>query len=182
MKLDKLKGVVASVAPGLATALGGPLAGAAVAAVSKAVLGKTNATEDELLAAVSGITPEQQAALHEAELEFKKEMGRQGIQLVELTHQNTADAREMQTVALQQGDSFAKRFVYYFAIGWSLFAMGYITAITFIAIPQESVRFADTVQGFILGTLIATIMNFFYGSSYSSRKKDETMAELSKMP
>jgi hypothetical protein len=89
-----------------------------------------------------------------------------------------ASAREMQGEALKQSDVFSKRFVYVFAIVWSLFAGAYIVAITFMDIPPENVRFADTILGFVLGTIIANIVNFFYGSSRSSQVKDILLSEM----
>ena len=79
----------------------------------------------------------------------------------------------MQNNALQQDDVFAKRFVYYFAIFWSVVAAAYIAFITFGNIPQASIWFADTILGFLLGTIVTTIIQFFYGSSFGSRLKDE---------
>lgn len=87
-------------------------------------------------------------------------------------------AREMQVAALQQEDIFAKRFVYYFASAWSLFSMAYIFGITFIGIPESSVRFSDTILGFLLGTLISQLISYFYGSSVRSARKDETIQNL----
>lgn len=89
-----------------------------------------------------------------------------------------ADARAMQIAALNQEDKVSKQFVYWFAWAWSFIAAAYIFAITFIPIPEASVRFADTVLGFLLGTIIASILNYFYGSSKSSNNKDATIATL----
>lgn len=99
---------------------------------------------------------------------------------IEQTYKDTADARDMQKVALQQTDLFSKRFVYYLAIFWSLFTAAYIGAITFAGIPPESVRFADTILGFLLGTIVATIINFFFGSSQSSKEKTQELTKLVK--
>ncbi len=49
------------------------------------------------------------------------------------------------------------------------FALIYIAAITWIPIPADNVRFADTCLGFLLGTVVSTIINFFFGSSMSRR-------------
>ena len=64
----------------------------------------------------------------------------------------------------------------WFAVGWSTFAASYLTAITFLEIPKENIRFADMFSGFLLGTDICAMIQFRYGSSVSSRKKDETIA------
>ena len=95
---------------------------------------------------------------------------------IEQANKNTADARAMQVAALNQDDKFSKRFVMYLAIFWSLTAVTYIFFITFGSIPENNVRFADTILGFLLGTVVATIINFFLGSSAGSKEKTDAMA------
>jgi ABC-type nitrate/sulfonate/bicarbonate transport system permease component len=63
-------------------------------------------------------------------------------------------------------------FKYAFAALWSVFSMGYITIITMTDIPEKNIRFADTVLGFLLGTIVSTIIGYFFGSSQSSKDKD----------
>jgi hypothetical protein len=101
--------------------------------------------------------------------------------MVEQANKNTADARAMQVAALNQDDKFAKRFVMYLATFWSVTAVTYIFFITFGTIQENNVRFADTILGFMLGTVVATILNFFLGSSAGSKEKTEALAaELKK--
>lgn len=92
------------------------------------------------------------------------------------SNKNTADARAMQVAALGQEDLFSKRFVYYLTAFWSAVTTAYIFMITFVNIPVDNVRFSDTVLGFLLGTVIATIMNYFLGSSNSSHEKTNILA------
>jgi hypothetical protein len=99
---------------------------------------------------------------------------------IKADNENTADARDMQKVALQQDDLFSKRFVYYFATGWSIAAVVYIALITFFNIPENNIRFADTILGFLLGTVIATMVNFFLGSSQSSKDKTKMLTDSTK--
>ena len=89
-----------------------------------------------------------------------------------------ANARAMQQAALSQDDLFSKRFLYWFAAAWSLFAMGYIVLITVAPIAETNLRFADTILGFLLGTIVAAIIQFFYGSSRSSQGKDSMVNNL----
>lgn len=89
-----------------------------------------------------------------------------------------ADARAMQGAALSQDDLFSKRFVYVFAGVWSVFAMVYILLITLMTIPESNQRFADTILGFLLGTVIAALIQFFFGSSRGSQGKDVTLSTL----
>ena len=85
--------------------------------------------------------------------------------------EDTKSARNMQIAALQQEDTFSKRFVYYLAIFWSVVGSTYLFMATFSEVVNP--KMADTVLGFLLGTIVATIINFFFGSSRGSQKKDE---------
>jgi hypothetical protein len=49
----------------------------------------------------------------------------------------------------------------------------YIGCITFADIPDDNVRFADTILGFVLGTMVASMFQFLLGSSLGSRNKDK---------
>jgi hypothetical protein len=99
---------------------------------------------------------------------------------IEQANLNTANARDLQKAALAQDDKFSKRFVYYLAAGWSFFAAVYISAITFITIPTSSIRFVDTVLGFTLGTIVASIINYFLGSSAGSVAKNDMLKDIKK--
>ena len=114
------------------------------------------------------MTPDQIQAVRDAAMKHEEFQ-------IEQDNKNTDSARGMQNTALNQGDNFSKRFVYYFASFWSLCAALYIGFITFGTIPETNIRFADTILGFILGTVIATILNFFFGSSSGSKAKTELM-------
>jgi hypothetical protein len=122
------------------------------------------------------LTEEQVAELkkfemsHELELKKlaladKQEDNRSSEAVQKIQTDEYANARNMQVENLKQDDKFSKRFIYYFAIFWSVFAVVYLTGITFIEIPKENVRFADTTVGFLLGTVVATLIGFFYGNS-----------------
>jgi short subunit fatty acids transporter len=104
----------------------------------------------------------------------------QELEEIKIDQANTSDARDMQKEALKQADVFSKRFVYYYSAIWSIVSMTYIFFITFGTIPVANVRFADTILGFLLGTVIATMFNYFLGSSKSSVDKSITIEELKK--
>lgn len=90
------------------------------------------------------------------------------------------NARALQVAALAQEDLFSKRFVYFFAIGWSLFAMAYFAAVTFITVPSGGQRVSDTILGVLIGSILGSIFQFFFGSSRQSQNKDDTIRNLSK--
>lgn len=95
--------------------------------------------------------------------------------MAEIDLKNTQDARDMQEKAMENADPVVRRFVYLFAAFWSVFAVSYIILITVADIPEKNIRFVDTVLGFILGTVVATILNFFFGSSQSSKDKTKEL-------
>ena len=119
---------------------------------------------------------------HEEELlKIKQEDNKLFLEIAKEEFKDIANARHLQEIALLQADVFAKRFIYYLAMFWSVFAALYIMIITLVDIPPDNTRFADTILGFILGTIIATIMTFFFGTSRSSMSKDATILEALKV-
>lgn len=120
------------------------------------------------------LTPEEQQKILDNEFRIKS----LNFEELKLEFENTNNARNMQIEALKQDDIFSKRFVYYLASFWSIVGVVYIFFITFAPIPESNVRFADTVLGFLLGTILATIINFFLGSSKGSTDKQDVINQL----
>ena len=164
--MDQLFNLLKGFAPAIATAVAGPLGGAAVSMIAKKF-----GVEDSVAAVAQAIAgdPKAEEKLRELDLEYAK-----------LHLENVKGARDMQAAALNQSDVFAKRFIYYFATFWSICSAFYIGFITFATIPAPNIRFADTILGFLLGTVVATILNFFYGTSKSSQDKTDKMTEMAK--
>ena len=50
------------------------------------------------------------------------------------------------------------------AVLWSLFTFAYLFAITFTTLPEANIRFVDTALGFLLGTVVSSIVGFYYDS------------------
>jgi hypothetical protein len=118
---------------------------------------------------------------HEEELRLIQQGDDKLSAEIEMAYLKDVDsARQMQVSALSQDDLFSKRFVYYLAIFWSLTAALFIGFVTFTTIPEQNIRFADTIIGFLLGTIISTIMGYFYGTSKSSQNKDELIRQVVK--
>lgn len=128
----------------------------------------------------SELSNEQILVLKQYEMEHEEELLKTAledkkldIEQEEMYLEDKQSARKMQRTALEQEDTFAKRFVYYYAIGSTFTAFLYFFLITFITIPDKNIRFADVILGFMLGTLITSIIQFFYGSSQGSKDKDK---------
>ena len=104
------------------------------------------------------------------------EQKNEALKILQFDLENTKDARAMQVAALGQEDIFSKRFVYYLASFWSIIGATYLFLATFTKVVNP--KMADTVLGFLLGTIVATIINYFFGSSQGS--KDKSMELLKK--
>ena len=87
---------------------------------------------------------------------------------------NNAKVEKMQP-PIDPNDKTAKNFIYYYAWFWASTSVLYFFAVTFILLPEGGRDFANIILGFLLGTAVATIISFFYGSSKSSKDKTEAM-------
>jgi hypothetical protein len=156
--VNDLLQLLGNIAPALAGVVAGPAGSLAVSAIAK-----TLGVEDTVAAVTKAVAADPEAALKLAQID---------LETIRVQHANTENARAMQVAALAQSDVFSKRFTMYLTGFWSLCAAVYIGFITFSIIPEPNVRFADTILGFILGTVIATMLNFWFGSSIGSKEKD----------
>ena len=109
-------------------------------------------------------------------LEFQQAMADRQADLEKSYLLDIQNARQMQIAALSQDDLFSKRFVYYFAIFWSVFSMAFFTAVTFLPIQGFGQRIADTILGVLVSTIITGIFHYMYGSTRGSAAKTEMIA------
>lgn len=175
MKWSDLSKTIGKVAPMLGTALGGPMGGAIGAVVSSA-LGVSN--DAEAVAEAIKTDPQIAVKLREIESQNEANLRDHTFKMLEIEQKEMDSARNMQIQALAQNDVFAKRFVYYFASFLVSMGLVYIACITFMTIPTDNVRFADTALGFVLGSLLAPVVNFFFGTSFGSRNKSNDQASM----
>jgi hypothetical protein len=95
--------------------------------------------------------------------------------MTEQEMKDRAGARAMQEKAMDSDDPVVRRFIYYFAWFWSAISASYFFSVTFIELPQGGRDFANIILGFLLGTAVAAILQFFYGSSKGSQDKNALM-------
>jgi len=126
------------------------------------------------------LTEEQLLILKQYEMDHEEELLKIGLEDKKLSIEeeklflgDVQDARSMQEASLKQDDKFSKRFVYYYAAITTILTFVYIFWITFGTIPTANIRFADTILGFLIGSIISVIINFFYGSSQGSKDKSK---------
>jgi hypothetical protein len=156
--------LIGSVAPSIATALGGPLAGMATKALSQALLGNEDGSEDDLKAAMSQANPEQLAALKKIDADFKVQMKSLDIDLERISVDDRKSARSMQVETKD----------------WIPRALAVSVTAGFFAILLYMLVYGLPTSGneallLLLGALQTAwggIIAFYFGSSSGSQKKD----------
>lgn len=164
------KQVVHTVAPGLATALGGPMAGVAVRGIASALLGKPDATEVQVEAAIRAASPEDFQKLKQAEQKFQTDMKALEIDLATLhaVDRDSARARQIKT-----GDQMPAFIAFAALAGF----FGILTAMIFVDLPPGSQAPLNVMLG-ALGSLVVAIGNYYFGSSAGSSAKNQLIENL----
>lgn len=165
------KSIVSTVAPGIATALGGPMAGVAVRGIAGALLGNEDASEEEISEAVLLASPEQLAKLKEAELTFQTQMRELDIDLERIHASDRNSARQRQ---IQTGD----RMPAFIALSVLAGFFGILSVMAFTDPPQGSEASLNVMLG-ALGSLVVAIGNYYFGSSAGSSSKNALIERLS---
>jgi hypothetical protein len=162
--------ILGTVAPVLATAAGGPLAGVATKAIAAKLLQRPEASSDEVEAAVLGADQGTLLKLRELDQQFEKDLQAAGIKLEEIAAADRASARQRES---QTGDSWTPRALAasivlgYFAVQW--FVLSHIIAAEQREIVMRSLGVLDTALGLVLG--------YYFGSSAGSKLKTEALAK-----
>jgi hypothetical protein len=170
MKTPDWKSVVQSVAPALATALGGPLAGTATAAISEAIFGKPDATEAQIEQALTRADPDMLLKLKEADQNFAVWMRQIDVDLERIAAADRADAR---TRDIATKDYAAPILGTIITLGF----FGLLSTFFFVTPPAE----AETVLQIMLGALGASylsVVTYYFGSSVGSKHKTDLFANL----
>jgi len=153
------------VAPTIATALGGPLAGLAVTAISK-VLGVDE--KDVQNTIDSGkMTSDQIAQIKIAEIEFQKQTQELGLNFEKLATDDRKSAREMQIST----KSFVPALLSVLVVtAWVLIQYFLLTHV----IAQEMRELVARILG-TLDAALLLVLNFYFGSSNHSEKQSEML-------
>ena len=154
-----------TIAPTIATALGGPLAGMAVSAVAKAI----GVSPDEVQDVISSgkLNAEQVASIQLAELELKKQAQSMNLDFAKLIAEDKQSARDMQIATKSWIPALLAVFV---TIGFFGILLGLMT---------EHFKTSDALM-LMLGSLATAwtgVMAFYFGSSASSQAKTELLAK-----
>lgn len=159
----KIKKAIAGFAPQIAHALGGPLAGAAVSHLAKAVLGNDGANEDELSKVLENSGPAHAAVLRQADLEFALALNAARLETRRIDARDRSDARNRE-IAIRDRTPMV--------LG-AIIVSGFFLVLG-VMITKNLPEGAETEFSIMLGalaTMTAAVVNYYFGSSAGSKEK-----------
>lgn len=159
------KKIVGTVAPTIATALGGPLAGTAVKFLGDQFLGNENATEEELAQFVKTADPDTLLKLKQADHEFELQMQKLGVDVFQIEADDKKDAR------VQHKNSYMPSVL---AVTLTFIIAGIVGLLFYVEVPPG----AENVLYMLLGVVVKEwggAMQYYYGTTHSSQEKTKMM-------
>ena len=164
------KKLVGAVAPGLATALGGPLAGAAVAVLAKEVLGREDASEADLAQAVAAGGVDVLEQIRAADAAFATRMRELDIDVEKIHQADRVNARDRE---VRSGDVWTPRVL---AL---LITCGFFGVLGWLLVQGKPVDGGDALLVMLgaLGGAWASVVAYFFGSSAGSAAKTAILAK-----
>jgi len=160
--------LLSQVAPTIATALGGPLAGMAVKTLSNVLLGHENGTAEDVAGAIQSATPEQLTEIKKIDADFKVRMKELDIDLERISSGDRDSARKMQ---MQTNDWIPRILALLITVGF----FGILVWMLVKGMPSTGTEALLMMLG-ALGTAWTGVVNFYYGSSAGSKAKTDAMA------
>ncbi len=165
--MDLLK----KVAPTLASAMLGPLAGAAVSAIGS-IFGMTDATADNIgkMIADGQLTPEHLAELRKLELEYQNNEKERGFRYAELAFKDRDSARSNNVAGGTQ------RPLFWLSLLLLAVALGVESFVLFKGYPPGT---PEIIVGRVLGLMDAVamlVLSYWYGTTNGSALKSELLA------
>jgi hypothetical protein len=154
---------LSQIAPSIATALGGPLAGLAVTAISKAL--GIDEKDVQKTIETGKLSAEQMMSLKQAEIELQAKAQELGLNFETLATQDRKSARDMQMATKSLVPAILAFVV---TIGFFGILIGLMT---------DNVTKSDALLLMLgsLGTAWTAIISFYYGSSANSEKQTEML-------
>ena len=154
---------IEQLAPTIASCLGGPLAGMAVEAISKAIGVDPSAVQDTINS--GKLTAEQIASIQQAEIALKAKAQEMNLDFEQLAVQDRKSARDMQTTTKSFIPPLLALII---TLGFFGILVGMMTG---------KVTSSDALMLLLgsLGTAWTGVISFYFGSSASSQNKDQLL-------
>lgn len=171
------KNVLAKLAPTVACALGGPLAGDVVTAIGE-LFGITEPTQEKIKVAIENgnLTGEQIAGLRELEMKLKSEEAERGFRYSELEYKDRDSARARDAdIVKATGKNYRAN---------AMFMLAVIVICALVLLIWRDPNINEYMKGIVtlvLGRFLGyldNIYSFEFGTTRGSQSKDSTINQL----
>jgi|APGre2960657505_1045072.scaffolds.fasta_scaffold15568_2 hypothetical protein len=169
--LKTAKSILGTIAPTLASALGGPLAGMAVKSIAD-VLGLSNDKPEEVYNEIINANPETLLKLKELETNFKIQMKKLEVDVLSLENNDRDSARNRE---INTKDNTNKYLAYIVITLYCVIQLGLV--FSGIDIPSEMREIIIRAFG-TLDAIIGMIFGYYFGSSNGSFMKTKQIHAL----
>jgi hypothetical protein len=150
--------LIGSVAPTIATALGGPVAGMAVKAISNALFGHGDASQDEIQAALANPTADQLAALKKIDSDFKIQMKSLDIDLERIAASDRDSARNY---AIMTHDMTPRILAVVVVVAWGVVQWFLLHNVIEPSMRELIARVLGTLDGALM-----LVLSYYFGSAH----------------
>jgi hypothetical protein len=150
--------LIGSVAPTLATAMGGPVAGMAVKAISNALFGHENGTDEDIAAALANPTSDQLAALKKIDADFKVQMKSLDIDLEKIAAADRDSARNM---AIATHDWTPRVLAVAIVLSWGVVQWFLLHNVIDASMRELVARVLGTLDGALM-----LVLSYYFGSAH----------------
>ncbi|MCY7295110.1 hypothetical protein [Alteromonas sp. a30] len=164
------KSTLSAIAPTLATALGGPLAGGAVKFLAANLLGDEEASSQRVEDFILSANPEQLADIKRLDHQFKLDMEKLGVDVFSLEVKDRDSARKHHKSHWMPSVICLLLTIFVAAAAWALMK---------VQIPQENASILYMLFGQVV-TAWGTSIAYWVGTTKSSSDKTQMMSTQSK--
>lgn len=169
--LDTLK----KIAPTVASALGGPLAGAAVTAIGE-LFGISEPTKDKIQNAIENaqMTGQQISDLRQLEMKYKAEESERGFRYTELEFKDRDSARKANV------EGGTQKHLFWLSILLLVLTLGAELIVLFNGYPDT---LKEIIVGRVLGLMDSValmVLSYWYGTSAGSARKTDLLNQAQK--
>lgn len=170
MNKQKIKGILSAVAPTLAAAIGGPLAGVAAQAITGGLSDTSVPDLNRVEQLLTGASGGDMVKLKRIEAEFAAQMEEAGVEIARIEADDRASARHRQAQMKDKTPAILGGFI---ILGF----FGVLAYIFRFGLPAAGTEVLLIMVG-SLGVMVTQVANYYFGSSVGSKSKDVTIAAL----
>jgi hypothetical protein len=163
-------GILATIAPTVATAMGGPLAGMATTALINGLGLAPDASHEQVMQAIAGATPEQLLKIKQIDAQLVLDLRKLDVDVTKMRYDDTANARGREIATKDWTPRILAGLVVGLYIGVQIAVFNVVIDPSMRDFVMRSMGTLDAALGLVLG--------YYFGSSTGSAAKTEQLSTV----